>query len=62
VTNKKWSDSKSKPSNKRLNYLIKDEIKATKEYKKYGYNTLSKQENQHKKFLQSELKRRKKGG
>lgn len=55
---KKWSEPKNKPSVKRLRYLIKDEIKATKEYRKYHYDKLANQENNHRKFLQKELNKR----
>jgi len=44
-----------KPTKKRLEYLIKDEEKATKEYAKYGFKSLSKDEARHKKFLEKKL-------
>lgn len=40
-----------KISNKKLNYFIKDEKKATKEYKKVGFYNLAKDESKHEKFL-----------
>lgn len=40
-----------KPSCKRIKYLISDEKKASKEYSKYGFSSLSKDEKSHKKFL-----------
>ena len=53
-----WCDKmvKKKPTIKRLKYLIKDEENATKEYKKYGYKGLSRDEARHKNFLQKKLK------
>jgi hypothetical protein len=39
-----------KPSEKRIKYLIKDEKKASKEYRKYGY------ESKHRRFLEKKLK------
>jgi hypothetical protein len=39
------------PTCKQINYWIKDEAKATAEYKKYGYPKLSKQEAGHRRFL-----------
>lgn len=40
---------------KRLKYLIKDEKKAVKEYRKLGFKKLSKDENSHRKFLKKKL-------
>jgi len=45
-----------KPTCKKIKYLIKDEIKSSKEYKKYGYKGLSKDEARHSKFLKRKLK------
>ena len=56
MSDKKWSDTKGKPSIKRLKYLIKDEQKASNEYKKYGFKSLSNDEKRHKKFLERKLK------
>jgi hypothetical protein len=39
---------------KRKRYLIKDERKASKEYKRYGYKRLSRQEASHRKFLKKQ--------
>ncbi len=41
----------TKPTKKRLKFLIADEKKASKEYKRYGYTKLSKDEASHRKFL-----------
>lgn len=41
---------------KRLNYLIKDEAKATKEYRKLGFLGLSRDEARHRQFLIKKLK------
>ena len=41
---------------KQLKYLIKDEIKATKEYKDLGFKKLSEDESNHAKFLKKKLK------
>lgn len=43
---------------KRIKYLIKDEQKATKEYRTYGFKKLSKDESHHAKFLKKEYKKR----
>ena len=40
-----------KPTCKKLDYLIKDEIKASKEYRGYGFKSLSKDESRHSRFL-----------
>jgi len=45
-----------KPSCKRIKYLIKDEKKASKEYRKYGFKGLSKDEARHKRFLTKKYK------
>jgi len=47
-----------KPTCKKLRYLIKDEIKASKEYKSYGYKGLSKDESRHARILTKDFKRR----
>jgi len=41
---------------KKLRMLIKDEIKASKEYKSYGFKGLSKDESAHSRFLKRKLK------
>lgn len=41
---------------KKLRELIKDEKKASKEYRGYGFNRLAKQEHQHSIFLGNKLK------
>jgi hypothetical protein len=46
-----------KLSLKRLKYLIADEKKASKEYKKYGFMGLSRDEARHRKFLLRRLKK-----
>lgn len=46
-----------KPTKARLKYLIKDEVKAVKEYKKYGFTSLAKDEAKHRRFLIKKLKR-----
>ena len=50
----------TKPTRKKLRELIKDEKKASKEYRKYGYKTLSKDESRHSRVLSKKLKKRKK--
>jgi len=40
----------------RLIELIKDEKKASKEYKSYGYSQLSKDEHKHEQFLKKKMK------
>ena len=59
MSGKKWNEAKGKktPSEKRLKYLIKDEQKASNEYKKYGFKSLSNDEKRHKKFLEKKLKK-----
>lgn len=42
-----------KPSCKRLNELIKDEVMAVKEYKSYGYIGMSKDEEKHLNILRN---------
>ena len=42
---------------KKLKYLIKDEIKASKEYKSYGFKGLSKDEARHSRFLKKKLEK-----
>lgn len=46
---------------KKLIYLIKDEKKASKEYRKIGFPNLAKDESKHKKFLLNKLKKMKGG-
>lgn len=43
---------------KRIKYLIKDEKKATKEYRGYGFKKLSKDESYHAKFLKKLAKKK----
>jgi hypothetical protein len=47
-----------RPSDKMLKYFIEDEKKAVKEYKKYGYFNLARDELKHKKFLEKTLRMR----
>jgi hypothetical protein len=47
-----------KPSLKRLNYLIKDEKKAAKQYRKDGFPQLAKDESRHARFLTKEKNKR----
>lgn len=56
MVKRKWTDVKGKPTEKRLKYLIQDEQKASNEYKKYGFKSLSNDEKRHKKFLERKLK------
>lgn len=44
---------------KKIDYFIKDEKKATKEYHKYGLHDLEKDERRHAKFLLAKKKRQK---
>jgi hypothetical protein len=46
----------------KIRYFIKDERKATKEYKNYGLFNLAKDEAKHRRFLIKKLKRKLKGG
>src|SRR4030066_2035833 len=48
---KEKGERKMKLSKKKLKYFIKDEKKASKEYRKYGLNNLAKDEYKHRKFL-----------
>ena len=48
-------------SNAHLNYLIKDEAKASAEYKRLGFSCLSMDEARHRKFLM-EIKAERKNG
>lgn len=48
-----------KVSKARLRYLIRDEKKAAKEYRKYGYGNLAKDERRHRRFLIKKLGGRK---
>lgn len=47
-----------KITKKKLKYLIKDERKAAKEYRKYGFYNLAKDESKHRRILKRKLKRR----
>jgi len=42
---------------KKLKYLIKDEKKASKEYRSYGFKGLANDESRHAKFLKRKLKK-----
>lgn len=46
-----------KISEKKLKYFIADEKKAVKEYKKYGFPNLAKDEAKHRRFLLKKLKK-----
>ncbi len=46
-----------KPSCKKLRELVKEEKKASKEYKSYGFKGLSKDEARHSKVLKMKLKK-----
>ena len=46
----------TKLTKKKLEYFIKDEKNANKEYLKYGLPNLAKDERKHKKFLEKKLK------
>lgn len=46
-----------KLTEKKLKYLIKDEHKATREYRKLGLPTLSRDEAKHRRILTRKLKR-----
>lgn len=48
-----------KPSKKKLEFLIKDEKKASKEYRKYGLPNLAKDEAKHRRILTRMLKKHK---
>lgn len=56
----KIKKKKERLTNKRLNFLIEDEKKASAEYKKYGFTELSNDEKRHRKFLQALKKKREK--
>jgi hypothetical protein len=45
-----------KPTKKQIKYFIADEKKAVKEYKKYGFPSLAKDEAKHRKFLMKKMK------
>lgn len=47
----------TKLSKKKLEYLIKDERAASKEYRKYGLPTLARDEARHRRILTRRLKR-----
>jgi len=44
---------------KKLEYLIKDEKKSAKDYRKMGFPNLAKDESKHKRFLTKVLRRKK---
>ena len=48
------------PSNVKLKKLIKEEEKSSKEYKRFGFKRLSRDEASHTKFLKKELRKKKK--
>ena len=54
----KHKQKKERLTNKRLNFLIKDEKKASTEYKRLGFTKLAKDENSHQKFLEGIKKKR----
>lgn len=45
------------PSKKRLQQLIRDERKASREYLSYGYADLAMDEARHRRFLQGKLRK-----
>jgi hypothetical protein len=47
-----------KPSCKKLKYFIKDEKSASKEYRKYGFPKLSRDESKHKRYLTKIVRRK----
>ena len=47
----------TKLTKKKIEYFIKDEKKATKEYHKYGLHNLEKDERSHAKFLTAKNKK-----
>jgi len=47
----------ARPTCKKLRELVKEEKKASKEYKSYGFKGLSKDEARHAKFLKRKLKK-----
>jgi hypothetical protein len=47
-----------KPTQKRIKYLIRDERKAAKEYRRYGFKSLAKDESRHRRFLMKKLKKK----
>jgi hypothetical protein len=47
-----------KLSKKKLRYLIKDEKKASKEYKKLGLKSIAKDESKHSRILSRKLKKK----
>jgi hypothetical protein len=49
-----------KLSTRKLNYFIKDEKEASKEYAKYGFKKLSEDEKKHQKFFEKLKEKRKK--
>jgi len=54
---KKWSEPKNKATISELNYIIDDETKTSKYYKRLGYAKQSKQEKEHAKFFKQQLKK-----
>lgn len=55
--NRFYRGVKPKLTKRKLKALIKDERKATKEYKKLGLNNLSKDENKHRIYLSKKIAR-----
>ena len=47
---------RSRLTKKKLNYLIKEEKEAVKEYRKLGFPALARDEAKHAKFLKTKLK------
>lgn len=48
------------PTRIKLKKLIKEEEMSSKEYKRFGFKRLSKDESSHAKFLKEELRKKKK--
>ena len=46
-----------KLSKKKLRYLIKDEKKASKEYRRYGLKGIAKDESKHRRMLERKYKK-----
>jgi hypothetical protein len=47
-----------KLTKKKVNYFIKDEKKASKEYHKYGFHSIAKDESRHEKYFENIKKER----
>jgi len=46
-----------KPTCKKLREMVRDEIKASKEYRKYGFKTIARDEARHARILKNKLGR-----